>query len=88
MTIIVGTEMEDFQNILREHAYTNHNFQLSSRVDDRPSSSGELAPLTGHVTVKYLETGVERTYKAGHGTAWVAEFEKDLRGKAFMSFKI
>ena len=84
MTIISPTEMEDFNRILAQHAYTKDDFELTGQEDPHPAGGG-VAPITGHVTVKHRESGVERTYKAGHGTAWVVEFENDLRAKAFMS---
>ncbi len=84
MTITSPTEMEDFNRILAGHGYTKDDFELTDQEDPGPAS-GETAPRTGHVTVKHRESGVERTYKAGYGTAWVVEFENDLKAKAFMS---
>lgn len=85
MTIISPTEMEDFNRILAQHGCTKDDFELTGHEDPLPAS-GEVAPVTGHPTVKHRESGVERTYKAGHGTAWVVEFENDLNAKAFTIF--
>ena len=84
MTIIFPKEMENFKRILAEQGYTNDNFELTTQEDPLPAN-GEIGALTGHETVKNRESGIERTYQAGHRTAWVAEFGDDLKAGAFNS---
>jgi len=41
------------------------------------------APLFYEVTAIYEPSGVEHTFEAGHGRAWVVEFVRKLRMQAF-----
>ena len=84
MSSIFDIEMEDFNRVLAKYGHTNTSFQLTAQQDPHPAS-GALRPLTGHITVKHRETGVEHTYKVRHITApWIAEFENHLKTNAFM----
>ena len=82
MGIILDSEMEDFNRILADHGYSNDSFELIPHEDPLPAS-GDIAPITGHVTVKHRESGIERTYKAGHLTTWVPDFTNDLTSNVF-----
>lgn len=79
--MIDDTELHDFRGALKEHGYSEDDFELSSQQDPLPA--GAIAPIKGRVTVKRKQTGVERTYEAGHGTAWVAAFATDLATNRF-----
>lgn len=79
--MIDDTELEDFRTVLKEHGYSEDDFGLSSQQDPLPA--GTVAPVTGKVTVRKRQTGVERTYEAGHGTAWVTAFAQDLAANRF-----
>ena len=79
--IIEMSELTDFKAVLAKHGLSERDFALSSREDPLPV--GEVSPVSGSVTVKYEKTGAERTYMAGHGTAWVVEFENDLNAGQF-----
>ncbi len=81
MSIIDPSELEDFNASLQKYGYTQDDFELSEI--ENPIKAGGIQPITGQVTIKNKISGVERTYKAGEQTAWVIEFDNDLRRKIF-----
>ncbi len=83
--LISPSENEDFDNALARAGYQKENFEVIPKVNPFPAQG--VGPVTGSVTVKNKLNGLERTYEAGHGTAWVVQFEKDLRTGAFGSSK-
>jgi hypothetical protein len=81
MSVIAPDEKADFLAILARHRLDASDFLVqeageSDVVDD-------VYPLQGHVTIVRRSTLKEREYRVGHGTAWVAAFEKDLNKGAF-----
>jgi hypothetical protein len=78
---MIVTETQDFNSAIKRAGYPKDEFEISEKED--PSPVGVVHAITGTVTVRNKRTGVERTYKAGHATAWVAEFEKDLQTGLF-----
>ena len=83
MTIYDDSEFKDYQLELESFGYSIDDFELTSQEDPPPSHGMHIT--TGTVTVKHHVSGKERTYQAGHATAWVAEFANDLKDKAFSS---
>lgn len=83
--IICPTEKEDFDNAITSAGYRKEDFDV--RESETPMSAGGIEPITGTITVRNKQTGLERSYKAGHGSTWVAEFENDLRTGAFVRSK-
>jgi hypothetical protein len=75
------SELDDFKAVLTKYGHSEGDFELSS--EEAPLPIGNVSPVTGSVKVKHKMTGIERTYGAGHGTAWVVEFEKDLEAGRF-----
>jgi hypothetical protein len=75
------SELNDFRAALRRHGLAESGFDVSSL--ERPLPVGRISPTTGMVTVRNKKTGAKRTYEAGHGTAWVVQFEKDLNAGHF-----
>lgn len=80
MIITVG-EVEDFQTALRRAGYEQGDFELSETEDSFPTQG--VGAITGTVTVKNKKTAAERSYAAGHATAWVIAFARDLHGGVF-----
>ena len=79
--MIDESELDDFRAVLREHGYTENDFELSEQKDPLPSQG--VAPVTGTVTVRSKKSGIEHTYESGHNTAWVVAFEEDLKAHRF-----
>jgi hypothetical protein len=78
--IAADSEMEDFNSAIEKAGYARDDFEVSGE-DSFPDRG--VGPITGTVTVTYKKTGLQCTYKAGHGTAWVFGFENDLKTGAF-----
>jgi hypothetical protein len=74
--------VRDFYSIIASNGHTEDEFEIFEKEDPFPRQG--IGPITGRVTVRNTKTGVERTYRAGHGTAWIVDFEKDLRSGLFM----
>jgi hypothetical protein len=79
--VIDQSELEDVKSILIENKFTYDDFEFSWQEDSLPV--GGIASIRGKAIVKNSKTGVERSYEAGHGTAWVVKFEKDLKAGKF-----
>lgn len=78
---IDSTEREDFLTVLKENGLAEADFELSATTHPLPSQG--IAPVRGEVTVRHTRSGVTRHYESGHGTAWVMEFERDLKAGAY-----
>jgi hypothetical protein len=81
MSVIAQDEKADFLAILQRHQRAEADFLLQET--NTTDVVDEVYPLQGHVTIVCLSTLKERGYRIGHGTAWTAEFEKDLTRGAF-----
>jgi hypothetical protein len=79
--IVDPTEREDFNNEILRAGFAIDDFDLSEQEDPLPPVG--IWPVTGKATIRYKPTGVSRTYRAGNGTAWGAEFERDLKAGRF-----
>ncbi len=78
--MISDSEMQDFEAAIRSAGFTPSDFNPVAVEDER---SPEPQPITGTVTVNRESAGEAKTYKAGYGSTWVAEFEQDLRSGVF-----
>lgn len=74
------TELEDAYELIKQHKLGPSNFDISS-VDEPPAGDG-VQPIRYKVRVR--RGSVERTYAGGHGTKWLEDFERDLRGGVFI----
>ena len=72
---------EDFRTAVKQAGYSENDFEVSETEDDFPS--GERVSITGTVFVTFKKTGISRTFQSGNRTAWVVDFEKDLRAEVF-----
>jgi hypothetical protein len=81
MSKLIGFEKyENYKNTLIKHGYVEKDFELSTKPT--PPSNIEYQ-LKSEIIVKFTKTGVERSYKAGHGYHWIADFERDLNRGIF-----
>ena len=78
--IIDETEREDFEAAVIKFGFSVDDFELSELED---ASLGAIYAVTGTVTVTRRGTKKSKTYRAGDATAWVSEFEDDLRRGVF-----
>lgn len=81
MALLGESERQDFLAIVIGAGFSKEDFELKE-IEDKPTSVGIYA-ITGTVTVGRKSTGVSRQYSAGHATAWLSEFEAELRGHVF-----
>lgn len=80
--MISESEMQDFEAAILAAGFDTSDFNPVAVEDER---SPEPQPVTGTVTVNRESTGEAKTYRAGHGSIWVAEFEQDLKAGLFGS---
>lgn len=74
-------EIEDFENTIKSMGHNKEDFELSVSQDPIPSS--DVHPLTGIVTIKNKFMGSTKSYRCGHGSHWVVDFEDDLKKGVF-----
>lgn len=80
MALLGKSEIEDFRTIVAGAGFPVDDFDLKE-IEDAPVSS--VFFVKGKVTICRKSTGGSRQYSAGHATAWLADFERDLRGHIF-----
>ena len=81
MSLVHKSEREDFENLARNLGYLPADFDITEAPDN--PDSAVLYAVTGSIQVKRLSTGVVRQYRAGHGSAWLPQFDSDLRQRLF-----
>jgi hypothetical protein len=74
--------MQDFEAAINRAGFDPSDFNPVVVEDER---SPEPQPVTGTVTVTRESSGVAKTYRAGHVSIWVAEFDQDLKAGLFGS---
>lgn len=80
MSVVSDSEKDDFRSLITAAGFNVADFELHETED--PSQSVVHA-VRGRVFIKRKSTGAVREYAAGHMTAWLAEFDRELRGGAF-----
>lgn len=76
MKLIGEDEIEDFESTIKSHGRNREDYELIEKPDPIPELT--IVSWTGRVTVKNKKSGATKTYRAGHGSAWVIDFEKDI----------
>jgi hypothetical protein len=84
MGIIGKDEQDDFLNVLLSAGLKGTDFDLSENETNTQSVTGVFA-IKGTVTVLRKSNNHKKTYPAGHGATWLAQFEKDLKAGVFGS---
>ena len=76
MTLIHDSEMDDFDTAILQAGFHVDDFHIVD-LEDEPTAK-EQYRITGTVTVTRISTDHAITYRAGHGSAWVANFLADF----------
>ncbi len=79
--MISDSEIEDFEAAIIQAGFTVADFKRAQ--DQDPPTAKEQHPITGTVAVLRMSTGDSITYRAGHPSTWVSEFEIDLHEGKF-----
>ncbi len=79
--MITVSEMEDFDAAILGAGFEVDDFSVVD-MEHEPTAK-EQHPITGTVTVHRISTDKFITYRAGHGSTWVSEFEIDLHQGGF-----
>jgi len=77
MTIIHDSERQDFLTLISQMGYSQDDFELIE-AENKPVTVGIYA-ITGTVTVRRKSRGISRQYNAGHGQAWLSDFNSELQ---------
>lgn len=80
MALLDETEKDDFWNLIVKSGYRAADFEL--REQEETARVGGFA-LAGTAIVSRKSTGITRSYQAGHGKAWIAEFGNELDHQVF-----
>ncbi len=78
---IEQSELDDARAELRKFGYSEDDFTFK-HVPYKHLGAG-VAPIVADMVVMNTSTGKEKTYDAGHGSSWLAEFSDDLRDGCF-----
>ncbi len=81
MPLIHDSEMDDFDAAILQAGFDVNDFRAVD-LEDAPTAK-EQHLNTGTVTVDRILTGHAITYRAGHGSTWVADFLADLHEGKF-----
>ncbi len=73
--------MKDFDTAILGAGLSVADFSAVDLGDERPAKGPH--PITGTVTVHRISTDEFITYRAGHLSTWVSEFEIDLHEGKF-----
>lgn len=84
MALVSESERQDFWGTVVGAGFSEDDFDLKEN-EDKPT--GSIYAITGTVTVGRKSTGVSRQYSAGHATAWLEDFDAELRGRVFGAAK-
>jgi hypothetical protein len=81
MPLLDESEVQDFWSAIAAAGYSKEDFELTE-IEEKPQTSGVYA-LRGRAVVRRKSNSVTREYPAGHMTAWVVDFDAELRGGAY-----
>ncbi len=77
------SELRDLKFCIVEAELNVDDFKLTEQLDPDGPKEGYFPTRT--VTMTYTPTGVARSYDAGGGSSWSAEFERDLNLNKFQT---
>ena len=78
--LVDDSERDDFFREVVNAGHNRSDFEIDERED--PMQGEEVQAVTGSVTVTRKSDGRQKAYRAGYGSAWVADFSADL-GRGF-----
>ena len=81
MTTIAQDEWDDLNSMLAKYKRKLEEFDFAE-MESRAVSKG-IYPVLGTLTITLADTGEAKTYKTGHGSAWVVELDDDLKAGLF-----
>lgn len=81
MTLVQPTEREDFENIITMLGFLPVDFHISE-MPETPTNTAIYA-VSGAVQIRRKSTNIARSYVAGHGSAWLPQFEIELHQRLF-----
>lgn len=81
MSLLDESKVQDFWSAIAAAGYSKDDFELAE-IEEKPQTSGAYV-LRGKAVVRRKSTAVTREYSAGHMTAWVADFDVELRGGTY-----
>lgn len=79
--MIGDSEMQDYYSAIRHLGFQENDFELTQQRD--PTSGTGIYSITGAVTIRRKQNGIEKAYRAGHGSSWPAQFHDDLTHGVF-----
>lgn len=79
--VLHDDEIDDFWAAVKQYGFQEKDFELKQISD--PTRGSGLQAVTGSVTVRCKVSGIEKTYAAGHGSSWPAQFHDDLAHGVF-----
>lgn len=80
---VYESEVADARHLLQRHRFVADRFEFDC-VRDEPDDASPIHIYPIRYTVTVLGKGCEpRSYRGGHGTAWLVEFERDLKSGRF-----
>jgi len=71
--LVGDDEIADFYESLKSRSFSADDFELSESVKQ------SVGAIAGTVTVTRRSSGATKSYSAGYGSIWLAEFDDDLR---------
>ena len=81
---MTADELKHFEETFRRYGFSDNDFSIAGKMDKALSVKEQHAAyLDEEVTVICHKTGKSTTYRSGHDTNWVAEFEQDLLNSIF-----
>ena len=80
---VLPSERSDFRNLVQRLGHEETDFVIVVESEDPVPAGAVTYPEHGTVTIRCVKTQVERAYRTGMGTHWVADFEQDLLENKF-----
>lgn len=80
MSLLSQSEKDDFGALISSVGFKMTDFELHE-TEDPPQ--GVIYTVQGRVSIRRKSTGAVREYRAGHMSAWLPDFDRDLRAGAF-----
>ena len=74
-------EQDDFAVVCQRYGRDVSEFEVVD--EDQYPSGGGAGPIARQVTVALRGKSAVALYDGGHGSAWIADFENDLKSGSF-----